>query len=992
MLIHHRLPAICCAILCTGALTLTIGSASTCQFLKLTSLESQELTSMSSSTSTYQQQYHNHPQPHPHPHPQPILDVQELDFFDPRLQHYLSANNLNDATTNTSSNRNSNRNTNNYGELSSYNTNHDDLGLFCSTTTAHESGNENGNPSSIISKISQGFTISSLCLLLLITILSWSIVIFVKPTPTNWKIISVLSIFTAGIEIPTNLFFMVPLCQSGVSTSSSTSSSSSIAASSNECTAGIGFFMLLWSILLLIAVTLVTQIFNYPEYIHVLDEWRVKLSDEYDNDEYDNDNDEYIDYEHGNNGDIGDRINNNNSNNNDNNNNQIERRERRIKEEAEENIGFIPTTNPTPSTTPTTHESIFKSIYHGVQSVFFRRNDAYVKHEIFQDYDHDNNHSFNIDQNHSQQHQHQHQHDQIDEEVGLTAVTNGNSIHHRNSSRSIVHQRQQHHRQQKRHIMKMDYLDTKSDSSRLLLRIGPNGKRIGDDQNNHNSSHHDQLSIHSFEVNLEEHSIATSKGYGSNHEGNNIDDDDDDDDDNSIKNGNGDYIRKEIASSTYTNYDVLPIVTTPQSSFSIKNVVPLEKEGMKEVMVVPAQFSPARRAATYSQLSPLQQQQQQQGHHEQQQREQEQDGIVIYPTQDLNREIIVYPTQQLRQSGGDNCSEKIPMGVCKQQSDKTKSKKHDSSSGVKQTNEILQDLEENLKSLLEPPQKDDKTQDLALPLQSQQVIIDMSLYKAMVAGTNAAEDSNNNYEEEEPEPVYYSSDEESETSSISNGTFETANQSDYLTTEDYQSGSYSDSDLEQTSKYLRKKLRRLRRKAERKKAAMKARKSPGSIHSVCSHISLTELTINEETDLDLELEDYSVDDNHTNVVSPLSIVGCGGSVKSSPAKFAYVQSNGQCIGTTNVLLNEYSNDNDGRMTRKRGESLQRIVPIVSPSSTDERDYLSEDGSLSSNARSARMNRIKTDLFKSRIRSKPRSEIVRGNNSLDLSYGSDEGSC
>ena len=147
------------------------------------------------------------------------------------------------------------------------------------------------------------------------------------------------------------------------------------------------------------------------------------------------------------------------------------------------------------------------------------------------------------------------------------------------------------------------------------------------------------------------------------------------------------------------------------------------------------------------------------------------------------------------------------------------------------------------------------------------------------------------------------------------------------------------------------------------------------------------MTIDEETDRDLEMEDRSGDDMdngpitidtslpylstsfNINIVSPLDDDDdqYAQSVKSTPANFE-------------------------NRTKSRN-----LPPIVSPTNADVGNILSDDdddaGSISTVARNARKARIKNLLEKNRNRPQRKlSDILRLDSSVDVSYGSDEGSC
>ena len=191
VLIHHRLPAICCALLCTGAMILSINSATTCQFLKI--------------------KYDN--TPHSPLENFDNVPIIEKPIFDPRYHH----------RSNNQENDNDNRNT--YSETH-------DIGLFCNSVQYEPD---------LMWKVSRGFTFASLAIVTICTITSWMITSFFKASTTSWKLLSILTLSAAGIETPIFLFFTTKTCQPQQQQQ----------INGGECAAGEGFFMLLWSIILL---------------------------------------------------------------------------------------------------------------------------------------------------------------------------------------------------------------------------------------------------------------------------------------------------------------------------------------------------------------------------------------------------------------------------------------------------------------------------------------------------------------------------------------------------------------------------------------------------------------------------------------------------------------------------------------------------------------------------------------------------------------------
>ena len=91
-------------------------------------------------------------------------------------------------------------------------------------------------------------------------IISWGLATFLKPTHSNWKALSIVALMTAGLQVPAFLFHTIVPCQS----------------EDTNCTAGKGFFMLLYSVIFLTSLTAVTQCFNYPLWRNGIEEWKVK--------------------------------------------------------------------------------------------------------------------------------------------------------------------------------------------------------------------------------------------------------------------------------------------------------------------------------------------------------------------------------------------------------------------------------------------------------------------------------------------------------------------------------------------------------------------------------------------------------------------------------------------------------------------------------------------------------------------------------------------
>ncbi len=849
VLVHHRLPALCCAFLCTGALALIIGSTTTCQFLKINYIGSSSHSPMENFDNT------------------PIIDT--ISPFTKTSSHYT--------TSTTYSDENNNSLPSTARTAKTYSNTHD-LGLFCASSIYIESSSKD-----IMWQLARGFTFASLFLVSFCTIASWTSTLW-KPSYNSWKILSIVTIVAAVVETPIFLFFSTKPC----------------VMDGQECMVGQGFFMLLWSIISLVSVTVVTQVFNYPEYIDVLDEWKVMkdsrrmrnrqfmtLIDTARDLEYGSgpDNNHHCQQERVDENEIQEYLINHNNIMDSNEIDVLDEGERRMKRNSSMNL--------------------FARSLIATKSLLLGNN--HVKHEVFQessDYEDEDNYKNNNNQNNNQV--------QTTSDVEMVLLEYDDK------------------RNQQATMNKMKYIDTKSDSSRLLIRIGDYGNRHKED---------DRVSIRSFELSLDDYSI-TSDGQES--PDNNMVDDVDDNHPTTPERSNGDI------SSQDEDMD--------------------KDENDGAIVIYHVQFSPASRAATQSE-SP----------------EKDQDSHNVFPTQQLTK----YNDDGSDDDSNNENDYKLILG----DEGGTNNKQNASANAVTGHkysldsillhNKYLGDLETHQNRLLNDS-GNDKEEEKA-------VLDNMSFYKAIEAGTNAAVDSNN-YQEIEPEPVYYSSD-ESETSSLSSYT-ESALDGDSVfdgIEEAEVESSYSDSDLIQTSKYLKKKIKRLRRKVEKRKEKSIRRRSPRSSRSVCSKISLTEYTINEETDFDLEMEDYSGDDYRKglhlyNVVTPMNDEYH--SVKSSPAG---IVSSFQKKPKPYFFTDDYSNDDKNGQKKKQSCCLPRVVPIVIPND-DEVGHYSDNCSLSTSARKARRQRIRMEMVKTRIRAlKSPPEILRLNDSIDDTCGSDEAS-
>jgi hypothetical protein len=127
------------------------------------------------------------------------------------------------------------------------------LGIFC-----HSSLYSRRND--LMWNLSRYFLIAATVLLGFSFLLSWGIATIIRPTRRNWKALSVMSIATAGLQIPVFLFYAVRPCQTG----------------ETQCKAGQGFFMLVWSVMFLVSLTIVTQCCNYPASRESYVSWKIQ--------------------------------------------------------------------------------------------------------------------------------------------------------------------------------------------------------------------------------------------------------------------------------------------------------------------------------------------------------------------------------------------------------------------------------------------------------------------------------------------------------------------------------------------------------------------------------------------------------------------------------------------------------------------------------------------------------------------------------------------
>ncbi len=978
---HHRLPALCCALLCTIALALSVGTTATCQFFKVdyggSSSGRSSTSSSTSSTSRTSRTGSTNSQHSPHDNYDnlPIQEESHLIISSSVLdRHYSEYGNYNyeyndpfttrttPSTTQSRNHKSKNKNSSSY----TYSDTHD-IGLFCSSSVYAQSARDD-----IMWQTARGFQIASLLFVTFCTLAAWSSSIF-KPTLTNWKFLSIISISSAGVEMPVFLFWACRVCQMG-------SSDGNGGGSQISCVVGKGFFMLLWSIILLCSVTVVTQLFNYPEYMYVLDEWRVNKSKE-NKEERRNfltmleERDDYVDRRRRRNhhGGIGFNDEDNDIDGNDGNDgnknhdfhdgrecneqlleegqvrrhdvlntkDNIQNYERRRNQDLIFNEDDYVDEEEANVVEEIQRQSPHTKIRDSLKSLFVFGKHDNMKHEIFQE---DSDYQSQSDAHYQN-------------------GTDGN-----NGKGNDVNCKEKQAMCNGSRTIDMRMIETKSDSSRLMIRgIGSNGKKIDDDRQ----------SAHSFDLNLDDYDIS--------HE---MEDDDDDYDAiydrltrSSSLSPTSQMCQEEIREEQNKRY---PDQLSPTNSCRDTN---LESNDMNQneddkedqgVIIFPAQFSPSNRAAAAQSPSGTR------GRHSKR--------AITYPIQLLQNQVspenVLYPIQQLRnEDSPKNENNDIISSIHTDEPEP----EHDIS-----IDDVHGRGPENGENVVLVPTGESQN---VIIIDKEKQAISLSEYfrKAIQAGTSAAENSNN-HEEEEPEPVYYSSS-DSETSSIST-TSQVSIDSLNLLLDGKQEGSYSDGDLPQTSQYLKKKLRRLRRKAERKKSKKKALKAS---RSVCSRISLMEMTIDEETDLDLELAEMS-DDNETcqdsNYYNPLSRTEAETYLKSSPPamdtpdakKILNIVS--PCSVAGNIFKDDDHDQNSTCREKIRKCMIPREIPMFSPSYSYDDENLSETESVSKSARMARRKRIKTQTQSKKLRlaKMKLTSIVRVNDSVENSYGSDEASC
>lgn len=130
------------------------------------------------------------------------------------------------------------------------------IGILCPSQYFNREGD-------LMWTLSRYFIIISIVLSGIAIVYSWGLSTCFKPTYTNWKILSVVSILAAGAQIPAFLLFASEPCQMN----------------NAQCSSSVGFFMLLWSIVLLAVITLVTQCLDFPKWREDMERWKVKERD-----------------------------------------------------------------------------------------------------------------------------------------------------------------------------------------------------------------------------------------------------------------------------------------------------------------------------------------------------------------------------------------------------------------------------------------------------------------------------------------------------------------------------------------------------------------------------------------------------------------------------------------------------------------------------------------------------------------------------------------
>ena len=145
------------------------------------------------------------------------------------------------------------------------------LGVFCKSSIFEPQVGDN------MWGISRIFFIVGMTLGSLSTVLAWALTFCLPPTSTSWKILSIMSAFTAVLQVPVFLVFESEPC--------------SKFKSQQECTFASGSFFLITSIVAWVGGVLCTQCFDTPQWGMEISAWKAG-NDEIGEEEYRNDDEE----------------------------------------------------------------------------------------------------------------------------------------------------------------------------------------------------------------------------------------------------------------------------------------------------------------------------------------------------------------------------------------------------------------------------------------------------------------------------------------------------------------------------------------------------------------------------------------------------------------------------------------------------------------------------------------------------------------------------
>lgn len=126
------------------------------------------------------------------------------------------------------------------------------IGLYC--PSYYESDDD------LMWKLARGFVIAAGVLMILTLSLSVGLSSCVDPSQENWKALTIVAISTAGLEIPIFLLYNIKPCKE----------------ESVECSAGSGFFLQVYSVIVIASLTIVTLCFNYPKWRDQIEGWKIK--------------------------------------------------------------------------------------------------------------------------------------------------------------------------------------------------------------------------------------------------------------------------------------------------------------------------------------------------------------------------------------------------------------------------------------------------------------------------------------------------------------------------------------------------------------------------------------------------------------------------------------------------------------------------------------------------------------------------------------------